>query len=85
LKVNAPNLFVGHVTRNERGRGQLKESLPAISRNHFRSSARNRVVSIESVDAVTIPRVSPAVVIPHSTIQHTSAVLPMPWPDATAI
>jgi len=29
LKVNAPSLFVGHVTRNERGRGQLEESLPA--------------------------------------------------------
>jgi hypothetical protein len=48
-------------------------------------SAADRVVNIDSVDAVTIPRVSPAVVIAHSTIQHTSAVLPMPWPEATAI
>ena len=62
-----------------------KKVCPRNSRNHFRSSALNLVVSIDSVDAVTIPRVSPAVVIAHSTIQHTRAVLPIPWPEATAI
>jgi hypothetical protein len=39
---------------------------------------------LPSVLAVAMPRVPGRVDMAHSTIQATSADLPMPWPDATA-
>src|SRR5262249_33497347 len=54
-------------------------------RSHLRNSARTRVISIGSVAAVTIPRVSGNVLIAQSTSHAMRAVLPTPWPLATAI
>ena len=49
------------------------------------SSGQVLVRSWPSVLAVTMPRVSGKVDIAHRMIQATSADLPMPWPEATAI
>jgi hypothetical protein len=47
--------------------------------------AEHRQLPLKGTDAVTIPRLSGLVLNAHKMIQQTSAVLPMPWPDATAI
>ena len=49
------------------------------------SSGQVLVRSWPSVLALTTPRVSGKVDIAHRMIQDTSADLPMPWPEATAL
>ena len=51
---------------------------------HLPNSAHVFVRSCVSVFAVTTPRVSALVLMAHRIAQDTSALLPMPWPEATS-
>src|SRR6476659_6253343 len=63
----------------------LNQCLQMQRRYHLLTSAQVLVRSWLSVFAVTTPLVSSRVDMAQITSQETSADLPIPWPDATAI